>query len=102
MGVATDAVRNIIIWGNHSSTQFPDVAHATVTTTSGTTGVYEAVKDDAWLKGDFITVCHVLCNCIMLSLSLSPNRLYKKEVLPLSKHVSYPQLCQLLKLPVIT
>ena len=71
MGVATDAVRNIIIWGNHSSTQFPDVAHATVTTTSGTTGVYEAVKDDAWLKGDFITVCHVLCNCITLSLSLS-------------------------------
>jgi malate/lactate dehydrogenase len=23
-------VKNVIIWGNHSSTQFPDATHATV------------------------------------------------------------------------
>ena len=23
-------LKNVIIWGNHSSTQFPDVAHATI------------------------------------------------------------------------
>ena len=23
-------VKNVIIWGNHSSTQFPDAAHATI------------------------------------------------------------------------
>eukprot|EP00731_Ephydatia_muelleri_P027312 Em0019g185a len=54
-GVKPDAVHNVIIWGNHSSTQFPDVAHATVTKSTGQkTPVYEAINDDAWLKGDFI------------------------------------------------
>ena len=57
--MSTDKVRNVIIWGNHSSTQFPDVAHAYVE--NGTkTPVYDAVKDDAWLKGDFIKVCKAL------------------------------------------
>ena len=47
-------MRNVTIWGNHSSTQFPDVAHAYVE--DGKKPVYEAVNDDAWLKGDFIKV----------------------------------------------
>ncbi|XP_022085982.1 malate dehydrogenase, cytoplasmic-like [Acanthaster planci] len=56
LGVACDKVRNVIIWGNHSATQFPDVKHATVLDNSGQAGpVYGAVKDDAWLQGDFIT-----------------------------------------------
>lgn len=55
MGVATDKVRNVIIWGNHSSTQFPDVSQAYVEN-GGKKPVYEAVNDDAWLKGDFIKV----------------------------------------------
>ncbi|XP_019853270.1 PREDICTED: malate dehydrogenase, cytoplasmic-like [Amphimedon queenslandica] len=54
VGVSNDAVRNVIIWGNHSSTQYPDVAHANVQTASGSIGAYEAVKDDSWIKGDFI------------------------------------------------
>ena len=29
-GVLVDEVRNLGIWGNHSSTQFPDVYHATI------------------------------------------------------------------------
>ncbi|VDN26594.1 unnamed protein product [Cylicostephanus goldi] len=29
-GVTIADVKNVIIWGNHSSTQFPDVKHATV------------------------------------------------------------------------
>lgn len=29
-GVAIGAVKNAIIWGNHSSTQFPDVRFATI------------------------------------------------------------------------
>ena len=55
MGVSTDKVKNTIIWGNHSSTQFPDVSHAYVEKDSKVP-VYEAVKDDDWLKGDFIKV----------------------------------------------
>lgn len=41
-------VKNVIIWGNHSSTQYPDVNHATVTTSKGEKPVREAVADDNW------------------------------------------------------
>ena len=44
-------VKNIIIWGNHSSTQFPDVSSATVNVNGAVISVTEAVKDDAYLKG---------------------------------------------------
>lgn len=30
LAVRPDAIRDVTIWGNHSATQFPDVAHATV------------------------------------------------------------------------
>lgn len=49
-------VKNVIIWGNHSSTQYPDVNHAKVNVKGKEVGVYEAIKDDSWLKGDFILV----------------------------------------------
>ena len=44
-------VRDLAIWGNHSSTQFPDAWHATI----GGRPAPEVVNDDAWLEGDFIT-----------------------------------------------
>ena len=50
-GAHVTEVRNVIIWGNHSSSQYPDVAHGTV----GGTPIPEAVKDDAWLKGAFVS-----------------------------------------------
>lgn len=56
MGVSSDSVKNVIIWGNHSSTQYPDVHHATANLQGKDVGVYKAVKDDSWLKGDFISV----------------------------------------------
>jgi malate dehydrogenase len=49
-GVPVHEVRDLAIWGNHSSTQFPDFYHATV---AGRPAV-EAI-DEAWLRGDFIT-----------------------------------------------
>jgi malate dehydrogenase len=45
-------VANVIIWGNHSSSQYPDVNHGTVAGTP----IREAVQDDAWLNGEFISV----------------------------------------------
>ncbi|XP_005385779.1 PREDICTED: malate dehydrogenase, cytoplasmic [Chinchilla lanigera] len=56
LGVTADDVKNVIIWGNHSSTQYPDVNHAKVKLHGKEVGVYEALKDDSWLKGDFITI----------------------------------------------
>lgn len=39
-------VKNVIIWGNHSSTQYPDANHATVKTERGEKRVTELVADD--------------------------------------------------------
>jgi len=54
LGVKTDAVKKVIIWGNHSSTQYPDVNHATVNLNGVPVSVHEAVKDDNWIQGEFI------------------------------------------------
>ena len=40
----------MIIWGNHSSTQYPDVRHAT----AAGKPVLDALPKD-WLEGEFVT-----------------------------------------------
>ena len=50
-GVDVTAISNLAIWGNHSSTMFPDFFNAKI---SGQP-VTNVIKDDAWLKGEFIT-----------------------------------------------
>ncbi|MGH2488009.1 MAG: malate dehydrogenase, partial [Candidatus Limnocylindria bacterium] len=50
-GVSVAQVRDLVIWGNHSSTQFPDAFHATI----GGRAAGEVINDDAWLRGEFIT-----------------------------------------------
>lgn len=42
-------IRQIVVWGNHSSTQYPDISHATVRGQAA----LELVDED-WLKNDFI------------------------------------------------
>ncbi|XP_012137701.1 malate dehydrogenase 1 [Megachile rotundata] len=54
LNVPADKVKNTIIWGNHSSTQYPDASHATVTFQCNPVPVPEAVKDDNWLNTTFI------------------------------------------------
>jgi malate dehydrogenase len=53
--VSPCAVKNIIIWGNHSSTQFPDARHGTVNINGKETPAYDAIKDENWLKNDFVS-----------------------------------------------
>lgn len=55
LGISSLDVKNVIIWGNHSSTQFPDVRHATAVVNGKSMPVPEAVKDDNYLKNDFLT-----------------------------------------------
>ncbi|KAL7383209.1 hypothetical protein ABVT39_006576 [Epinephelus coioides] len=54
-GVPASHVKNVIIWGNHSSTQYPDVHHCLVNMSGSELACFDAVKDDGWLKGEFIT-----------------------------------------------
>ncbi|XP_057654602.1 malate dehydrogenase, cytoplasmic [Diorhabda carinulata] len=48
-------VSNVIIWGNHSSTQFPDASHATVIVDGKPQPAIEAVKDGDWLRNVFVS-----------------------------------------------
>jgi malate dehydrogenase len=50
--VPVEEVRDLAIWGNHSSTQFPDFYHATI----GGRPATEAIGDEAWLQGEFISI----------------------------------------------
>lgn len=50
-GVQVRDVTNVGIWGNHSSTQYPDFYHAKVDGKVAT----DVITDEAWLKGDFIS-----------------------------------------------
>lgn len=50
-GVPVAEVANVAIWGNHSATQYPDVAGATIAGRPAT----DVIGDDAWLRGEFIT-----------------------------------------------
>ncbi|XP_060551915.1 malate dehydrogenase, cytoplasmic-like [Ruditapes philippinarum] len=55
VGRSVGDVSNAIIWGNHSSTQYPDMRHATVKIDGKAVPVHDAVKDDNWLKNEFIS-----------------------------------------------
>jgi len=49
-GLPVSEVRDLAIWGNHSSTQFPDAWHATI----GGRPAPEVIGDEDWLRGEFI------------------------------------------------
>ena len=50
-GVDISAVSNLGVWGNHSSTQYPDFYNAKINGKPAT----EVITDEAWLKGEFIS-----------------------------------------------
>src|SRR5437588_5386518 len=49
-GVSIDPVTNMTIWGNHSSTQYPDFYNAKIDNKPAN----EVIGDEKWLKEDFI------------------------------------------------
>jgi len=50
-GVDVTQVKNMTIWGNHSSTQYPDFFNAKISGKSA----FDVIGDEAWLKGEFLT-----------------------------------------------
>jgi len=52
--VPVENVRNVIIWGNHSKTQYPDVSHGHIAGEKKQS-LSEAVGDSSWLQGEFVS-----------------------------------------------
>ncbi|MFM1884888.1 MAG: hypothetical protein RL026_45 [Pseudomonadota bacterium] len=50
-GKHTTDIRRLTIWGNHSSTQYPDLSHATVGGIAA-----KSLVDQAWIESSFIPV----------------------------------------------
>src|SRR5215212_3752728 len=46
LGVAVSDITNVTFWGNHSTTQYPDLVHAEVSGGSA----WDAIDDEAWIK----------------------------------------------------
>jgi malate dehydrogenase len=58
LALPVSSVKNVIIWGNHSKTQYPDVNHAVIANSLGPASVSPlraAVNDNRWLDGEFIS-----------------------------------------------
>ncbi|KAJ0836858.1 putative malate dehydrogenase [Helianthus annuus] len=55
LNVNVGDVKNVIIWGNHSSNLYADANHATVNTGVGHESVKELIDDVHWLNTNFIT-----------------------------------------------
>lgn len=51
-GVGVGAVSDMVIWGNHSATQYPDFYHATI---NGQPAV-DVIGDENWLQNDYISI----------------------------------------------
>jgi len=49
-GAAVSEITNMTIWGNHSTTQYPDLVHAKVRGQSA----WDAVGDQSWIADEFI------------------------------------------------
>lgn len=50
LGVSTNAIKKMTIWGNHSTTQYPDLTHCEVDGRNA----WEAVADEAWIADEYI------------------------------------------------
>lgn len=50
LAVDVDAIEHVAVWGNHSTTQYPDITHASV---AGKPAV-QAIDDDTWIQEEMI------------------------------------------------
>jgi malate dehydrogenase len=50
LGLAVTEIRRMTTWGNHSTTQYPDLVHAQ----AGDRSAWDAVDDEAWVADQFI------------------------------------------------
>lgn len=71
LGIEPRDVENVIIWGNHSTTQFPDLTHATVKVNGQRKAAREALNDDDWMKHAFVTTVQKRGGAVIAARKLS-------------------------------
>jgi len=58
LNVPVDNIKNVIIWGNHSKTQYPDVNHGFIESypfPSLRSPIRAAVNNNGWIDGEFLS-----------------------------------------------
>jgi len=66
-GAKVQDVKKVTIWGNHSSTQFPDAAHAII---NGKPAV-DVINDEDWIKTQFIPIVQKRGGAVIAARKLS-------------------------------
>jgi malate dehydrogenase len=79
-------VEDLAIWGNHSSTQFPDAWHARI---SGRPA-QEVIDDEDWLRGEFITSVQQRGAAIIKARGQSSAASAANAVIDTVRHVARP------------
>ena len=85
-GVPVEEVRALAVWGNHSSTQFPDFYHARI----GGKPAAEVIDDEAWLQGDFISTVQQRGAAIIAARGQSSAASAANAVIDTVRHIAQP------------
>jgi len=85
-GVTTREVANLAVWGNHSSTMYPDFYNARI---SGKP-VSAAIPDEAWLQNDFLATVQQRGAAIIKARGLSSAASAANAVVDTVKNLSTP------------
>ncbi|EUA73377.1 lactate/malate dehydrogenase, alpha/beta C-terminal domain protein [Mycobacterium xenopi 4042] len=79
-GAAVTDIKKMTIWGNHSTTQYPDIFHAEIAGKNAA----EVVGDQAWIENDFIPTVAKRGAAIIEAAALPrpPRRRRRRSTLP--------------------
>jgi len=70
-GVTNPQVSNVVIWGNHSNTQVPDMNHAVIDTNGKKLSAKKVINDENWVKTVFIPCIQVRGAAVIAARKLS-------------------------------
>lgn len=72
LSVSPDRIKNVVIWGNHSNTQFPDATHALlIQDPLRPAPVAEALVDPTWLQTTFMSTVQTRGAAVLAARKLS-------------------------------
>ena len=91
LNVPGSDIKNAIIWGNHSLTQYPDVNHATVKTPSREKPVRELVPSNFWYENGLLLILIILFG--LSTLKYSHKFLYLKAAWRIHSHCPTAWCC---------